>query len=90
MSDTAPGGVLRINESDFDPMKHVRADPNAPLPLPPPPILPPPPGPLDGLPADWRDKPAKWLRETAERLTARTPDNREQAIQLIEAWLKAG
>lgn len=88
-SDLAPGGFYLINESDFDAAIHelhtapVRAS------LPPPPPIPPkslPEG-LQNLSKDWRNKSSNWLRDLAQKATGRTPEDRTQAIQMIEAKL---
>lgn len=78
-----------INESDFDPAVHVKFD----EPLPPPPVaapvdLPPPPAhPLDGLADGWKDKPAAELKKLAEAVSGRAVENKQQAVELIEAAL---
>jgi hypothetical protein len=85
----APGGHIVINESEFDPAKHERYIAPPPLPalpvMPPPPLAPP--GPLANLPRDWRDRKTAWLRELAEKVAGRTPENREQSIDMIAAAL---
>lgn len=87
-SDTAPGGHVIMNETDFDPAKHeVFTDPV----LPPPPFLPPPPSnvhpALANLPKNWRNEKTAWLRNLAEKVTGRTPEDREQALAAIDAAL---
>lgn len=90
-SHRSQGAFVEINESDFDPAKHELYIEPAPLPLPPPPLAPPPPppGPLDGLPQNWRELPSKRLRELATAATGRTPEDRNQAVEMIEAALAA-
>ena len=88
---TAAGPVI-INESDFDPAVHERHidPPPAPV-LPPLPPLPMPPvHPLDNLAADWREQDYGTLRGIAIAVSdGRTPENRKQAAQMIDAALKA-
>lgn len=80
------GDFIEINKADFDESKHVL---HVEVPLPPPPVLPPPPpaGPLANLPKNWRDGKTSALRELAEKVTGRTPETREQAVQMVEANL---
>lgn len=83
-----PQGYIVINATDFDATAHERHV--APPPPPPAAPLPPPPpaGPLANLPADWKDKPTGWLRALAEQVNGgRTPENRKQAIEIIESKL---
>lgn len=85
------GAFVEINAEDFDPAIHtpyVEA-PAAPV-LPPPPPGPPPlpPGPLDNLPQNWRQRSPAELRTLAASVTGRTPDDKKQAVEMIEAALK--
>jgi len=86
------GAFVEVNESDFDPEKHELyiAPAEGPLapPLPPPP---PPPSadPLAGLTADWRERKAVELRNIAAAVSGRTPANKEESVQMIEAALAA-
>ena len=85
-------GFLVINAADFDAEKHERfSEPPAPLPPPPaPPAAPGIPDPLAALPANWRDKDAGELRKLAEVVSGgRAVENKKQAIEVIEAALKA-
>lgn len=85
------GAFVEINAFDFDAARHERYDvalPPPPVPLSPPPA--PPPNPLANLPRNWRDGKTAALRELAERVTGRTPETREQAVQMIEAALLKG
>lgn len=87
----SPAGDVVINESDFDPEKHERADP-PPLPLPPVPILPPPPGapdPLAEMTGDWQSFDAARLKGVAASVSGRAVENKAQAIQVIDEALKA-
>lgn len=52
----------------------------------PPPAPPPAPPALD-IPSDWRKGSAAEVKALAERISGRTPDNREQAVAVIEAAL---
>lgn len=91
-SHPSQGAFVEINASDFDPAKHVRHVGAAPLPPPPAPLPPPPPAadPLANLPRDWRERKTGWLRALAEQVNeGRTPETREQAIQVIEKRLNA-
>jgi hypothetical protein len=85
------GPFVEINASDFDKSKHelfVEAPP-AFVP-PPPPGNPPPPGPLDGLPADWKEKSkTDDLKAIAAAVAGRTVENRKQAVEVIEEALAA-
>ena len=86
------GDHLIINECDFDPAEHEIWTPptvTIPPPLPPLPPLPKPPvhPALADLPDDWRSQSAKWLRGVAEKVTGRTPETKEQAIEMIAAAL---
>jgi hypothetical protein len=88
------GGYIVINESDFDPKVHVRHVPLAPLgELPPPPVViesKPPADPLAKLPTDWKESlKDKKLIAIAGAVSGRTPDNREQAVQIIDQELAA-
>lgn len=58
--------------------------------LPPPPPLPPPPvDPLAGLVASWRSMPPQELRTLAASISdGRMPENKTQAIEMIEQALK--
>lgn len=90
-SDTAPGGHVIMNKSDFNPDVHeVFTDPVLPPPFFPP-FLPPPlsnvhPA-LANLPKNWRNEKTAWLRNVAEKVTGRTPEDREQALAAIDAAL---
>lgn len=80
-----------INASDYDPKVHVLWEEPA-APPPPPAPLPPPPGPanpLDGLGAEWKDKDAAELKRLAEVIGGRAVENKRQAVEVIEAALKA-
>lgn len=81
------GDYVEINASDFDPARYERWE--GLLPPPPAAALPPPPPPkpnaLANLPRNWRDGKTAALRELAERVTGRTPETREQAVQMVEA-----
>lgn len=85
------GAFVEINASAFDPAKHERYI--APPPAAPSPVLPPPPpGPVDplaSLPKDWRDKDVSELRALAQSATGRMPDNKRQAVEMIQAALVA-
>ncbi len=86
------GDFVEINASDFDEAKghkrYIAAPPPPPGPKAPPPP-PPVPSPLDGLPLKWRDAKPVELKALAERISGRTHENREQAVQTIEAALAA-
>lgn len=86
------GEFVEINESDFDATRHELHVGAEPAPLPPPP-LPPPPGPVNplaNLPKDWRDRKTSWLRDLAASVSGgRTPENREQAVDMIAAAVAA-
>lgn len=85
----APGGFVIINASEFDPVRHEKhITPPPPPPMPPPPP-PPPSDALSNLAKDWRNGKTNELRSIAASLGGRTPDNREQAIQMIEQALAA-
>lgn len=85
------GDFVEINESDFNPEKYERYTAVPPPPVVPPPSVTPPsvvPHPaLANLPRDWRNQKTAWLREFVEKMSGRTPETREQAIQMIEAIL---
>lgn len=90
-SHPSQGAFVEINESDFDPAKHERyvsppPAPAAPLALPPPPA---PVDPLAGLAVNWRDMDPIALRTLAETVTGRTPEDKAQAVQMIEQALAA-
>lgn len=92
-SHPSQGAFVEINATDFDPAKHeMYAAIVADIP-PPPPMAPAPPSPVDplaDLPADWRDGATAALRTLAETVSGgRTPENREQAVALIEQALAA-
>ena len=100
MSDTVPTVKVKsgdsyaiINESDFDPAVHEKFNEPAPLPPPPGSDLPPPPppvkNPLDDLAADWKSGSAAELKKLAEVVSGRAVDNKQQAIDVIEAALAA-
>ena len=82
---------LDINAEDFDPERHeLYVAPDAPPALPMPP--PPPPAafdPLDALPKDWRDAKGRGiakLREVAAAVSGgRMPENKEEAVQMLDA-----
>lgn len=85
------GPFVEINESDFNAEMHEKFVDPAPPP-PPPPIdapPPPPPGPLDNLPAEWRSQDVGELKKLAAAIGGRSVENKGQAIQVIEAALKA-
>jgi hypothetical protein len=92
-SHSSQGDFVEINAEDFDEAKgHERYD--APPPPPPGPALPPPPplppaGPLDNLPANWRDKSPKELRDIAFAVSGRAVENKVQALEVIEAAIAA-
>ena len=88
-SHPSQGAFVEINAEDFDPATHKRYVDPAPVPVgvPPPPPFVPPPGPLDGLPQNWRELPSKRLRELATAATGRTPEDRNQAVEMIDAAL---
>lgn len=90
-SHPSQGAFVEINEEDFDATKHEIY-----VSLPPPPVavvLPPPPAPphpLDGLTKDWREQDYGKLRGIAvAACDGRAPENRKQAVQMIEAALAA-
>lgn len=87
-SHPSQGAFVEINASDFDPAKHEKHDDPVAAPLPP---LPPPPAPpvdpLANLAQDWRDMNFGKLRELAEKVAGRTPEDKAQAVQLIEQAL---
>jgi hypothetical protein len=87
-SEMAPGGHMIMNKSDFDPNVHELFTDQV---LPPPPYLPPPPpvthAALANLPKNWRNEKTAWLRNLAEKVSGRTPEDRDQAIQVIESEL---
>lgn len=90
-SHPSQGAFVEINAEDFDPAVHILF---AELPPPPPPMeLPPPPpppvGPLDNLPPNWRSKSPQELRTLAASATGRTPEDKKQAIEMIEQALAA-
>lgn len=90
-ADTAKGFRI-INASDFDPARHERFVEAPAVPeLPPlPPVLGAPPGPLDNLGANWRDGDAADLKRLAAVVgDGRAVDNKRQAIEVIDAALKA-
>jgi hypothetical protein len=85
-SHPSQGDFVEINASDFDAAVHTLYTASLP-PSPLPPLSPPPgppPHPLANLPKNWREKPPGELRMLAESVTGRTPENRAQAIALIE------
>jgi hypothetical protein len=91
-SHPSQGDFIEINESDFDAAKHERYV--APPPPPPAAIVPPPPpdprDPLANLSKDWRNGKTAELRAQASAASGgRMPENREQAVQMIEAALLA-
>lgn len=57
-------------------------------PLPPPPP-PPPVDPLADLPANWPQLPPARLREIATAVSGRTPEDKKQAVEMIEQALAA-
>ena len=90
-------GFRIINESDFNPAKHIvfNALPASPPLAPAPPPLAPAPGDalaeIRGDP-DWRKAKGRGitkLREIAAAVSGRTPANGEEAIAMIEAALAA-
>jgi hypothetical protein len=85
------GAFVEINAEDFDPARHVLYCPAPVVPevLPPPPPPPPPAGPLDNLPPNWRSKAPQELRSLASTATGRMPENKSQAIEMIEAAIAA-
>lgn len=90
-SHPSQGEFVEINAEDFDPAVHVLFElppPPPPAELPPPP--PPPVDPLAGLPRDWRNKSPQDLRTLAASVSdGRMPENKAQAIQMIEQALAA-
>lgn len=89
-SHPSQGAFVEINASDFDPTRHTLYTGTEPLVAPtlaPPLVAPPAPNALANLPKDWRNAKTSALREMAEKVVGRTPENREQAIQMIEAAL---
>jgi len=82
-----------INESDFDPKVHKKfAEPAVPPPPPPGNVPPPPPvvaDPLKDLPNNWPQMDISKLKGVAAAVSGRTVENKQQAIQVIEAALKA-
>jgi hypothetical protein len=88
-SHPSQGDFVEINECDFDPAKHERFV--EPLPAPPAPVLPPPPpapaDPLASLLKEWREQDYGTLRGIALAVTKRVPENRKQAVQMIEQEL---
>lgn len=67
------------------PDRYTKDDP-ANIAPPPAPPAPPAASALD-IPADWRNGSAAEVKALAERISGRTPDNREQAVAVIEAAL---
>lgn len=87
-SHPSQGDFVEINESDFDPTKHERFVEPPPVrvaAVPPPPVSPV--NPLDSLGKNWRDRDD--LRMIAASVIGRTVENKRQAIEVIEAALKA-
>ena len=66
------------------PDRYTDHDPQ--LPVAPPPA-PPPAAPVFDIPPDWRKGSTAEVKALAERISGRTPDNREQAVAVIEAAL---
>jgi hypothetical protein len=90
-SHPSQGAFVEINESDFDAAKHERYIelPAAPALPPLPPAPPVPADPLANLPTYWRESDAAALRKLAATISGRAVENKAQAIQVIEAALKA-
>lgn len=65
------------------PDRYTKDDPADIIPSP----APPPAAPALTLPADWHKGSAAEVKALAERISGRTPDNREQAVAVIEAAL---
>lgn len=86
-----PAGPVIINESDFDPAVHERVEPV--VVVPPPPVIAPPPPPVDvlaALPKDWQTGDAAELKRIAAAVSGgRAVENKAQAVQVINAALKA-
>lgn len=85
---------LEINASDYDPKIHTLYA--GPEPVVPPAALPPPPpvpasglGLLDLLPNEWREKPASNLKALAQSISGRNPEDKKQAIAMIEQAIAA-
>ncbi len=70
------------------PDRYTKDDPQL-APPPPAPSAPPasPAPPVLNIPPDWRKGSAAEVKVLAERISGRTPDNREQAVAVIEAAL---
>lgn len=87
---SSPRGFVVINASEFDPKVHERFDEPLPPPPPPPPPPPAPVNPLANLPKDWRKSmDVAALRNLAVTASGgRTPETKEQAIQMIESALR--
>lgn len=98
MSDTCPTVKVKfgdshivINETDYDPSVHELFE-LPPTPPPPPGAPPPPPvgaNPLDDLAPNWRDDHGARLKSIAFAVSGRSVENKAQAIEVIEAALKA-
>lgn len=90
-ADASLGGFVVINKADFDPTKHELYE-LPPIPLPPMPPVPP--ASTDpqkiAVPRDWPKLSAAALKTIAETIGGRTPENREQAVQIISAALENG
>lgn len=85
------GPCVIIEEADFDAAKHERFVPPPPSMVPPPPVVAPSKDDLANLPADWRKK-APWadLQSLAASVSGgRMPENKAQAIEMIEAAITA-
>lgn len=84
------GEFVVINASDFDPvtMTLFEIPPPPPAPDAPPPVLPPPDA-LAKLGANWRDGDVAEMRAIAAAISGRAVDNKDQAVAVIEAALKA-
>lgn len=78
------GDYVVIEEKDFDESKgHVRFVPPPPVMVPAPPAAP---VVESGIPADWRKKSGPDLQALAASLSGgRMPENKEQAVAMIEA-----
>lgn len=87
------GDFVEIYEKDFDESKgHVRYidAPPAFVPPPAPEAAPPAPTALDTLPPNWKDSVGTTeLKAIAATIDGRSVDNREQAVEMIEAALAA-
>lgn len=85
------GDFVVINASDYDAatMTLFEIPPPPPAPPAPPPPAPAAPDALAKLGANWRDGDVAEMRAIAAAISGRAVDNKDQAVAVIEAALKA-